>query len=173
MLRDVGTLAARVVIGTSFAAHGAQKAYGWFGGPGPKGAAALMESLGFKPGERYARAAFYTEMASGLAIALGLGGPLGPAGLASVMTVAVATVHIEKGFFAQAGGFELNLLYVVGAFTLANGGYGRFSLDAALGEPFADERLALPALLAGIASGLYTAGQRVVEKSTDVAPDGP
>lgn len=161
MLRDVGTLAARLVIGGSFIAHGAQKAFGWFGGPGPAGAAGFMESLGFAPGERFARAASYTEIGSGLAIALGAGGPLGPAGLASVMTVAVATVHGKNGFFAQEGGFELNLVYVIAAYSLANTGYGRYSVDAALGEPFLDERITLPVVLAGIGAGLYVASRRV------------
>ncbi len=160
MLRDLGTLAARLFIGGSFAAHGAQKAFGWFGGYGPAATAGFMESLGFAPGAPYARAASSTEIASGLAIALGLGGPLGPAGLASVMTVAIATVHGKNGFFAQDGGYELPAVYIAAAFALANVGYGRYSLDAALGDPFASERLALPALLGGIASGLYTAGRR-------------
>jgi putative oxidoreductase len=79
MSHDLGLLAARLAFGLSFAAHGAQKAFGWFGGPGPQGAAGFMESLGFKPGSTYASAASYNEIGSGLLIALGLGGPLGPA----------------------------------------------------------------------------------------------
>jgi uncharacterized membrane protein YphA (DoxX/SURF4 family) len=33
MIDDLGLLAARTAIGLSLASHGAQKAFGWFGGP--------------------------------------------------------------------------------------------------------------------------------------------
>ncbi len=42
---DVGLL----VLGIIFAAHGAQKLFGSFGGPGLKGTAGFHEQLGIKP----------------------------------------------------------------------------------------------------------------------------
>jgi putative oxidoreductase len=133
MIDDLGLLAARLALGLGMASHGAQKAFGWYEGPGPEGAAGFMESLGFKPGAPYAQAASYNEIGSGLAIALGLGGPLGPAALISNMLVAQLTVHAKNGFFAQKGGVELGVVYSAGALALASAGYGNLSLDRLLG----------------------------------------
>jgi putative oxidoreductase len=162
MIRDIALLTARAVLGLSFASHGAQKAFGWFEGPGPEGAAGLMESLGFKPGARFARLSSYTEIGSGLAIAFGAGGPIGPAALLAVMLVAQRTVHAKNGFFAQKGGVELAVIYAVAALALAFAGPGRFSLDAAFGfdEALADERAVAIILTGGVLGGSLALGQR-------------
>jgi putative oxidoreductase len=171
MLRDLGTLLARSAIGASFAAHGAQKAFGWFGGPGLAGAAGFMDSLRFRPGARYAILSSYTELAGGTLLALGLGGPLGPAAMIAVMTVAGVSVHGKNGFFAQNGGYELPALYAVTAGALAMSGPGRFSLDEALGlDALADERIAWLAVTGGVVGGLLALASRAAEaSSTDAA----
>ena len=46
---DVGLLVLRVVLGVIFAAHGAQKLFGSFNGPGLKGTAGFHEQLGIRP----------------------------------------------------------------------------------------------------------------------------
>jgi putative oxidoreductase len=162
MIRDIAVLTGRAVLGLGFASHGAQKAFGWFEGPGPEGAAGLMESLGFKPGARFARLSAYTEIGAGVAIALGLGGPVGPAALLAVMLVAQTTVHAKNGFFAQKGGIELGLLYTVAAVGLAFSGSGRLSLDTALGldESLTDERAVALVLVGGAVGGWLALGQR-------------
>jgi putative oxidoreductase len=129
---DAGLLLARMVLGLLMAAHGAQKAFGWFGGYGLAGTAGFMESLGFRPGRFFAAAASGTEIAGGLLVALGLLGPLGPALIVSVMIVAAGTVHWGHGVFAQNNGFEVPLLYGVTAAAIALIGNGAYSLDAAL-----------------------------------------
>jgi putative oxidoreductase len=129
---DTGLLLARMVFGLMMAAHGAQKAFGWFGGYGLAGTAGFMESLGFRPGRFFAAAASGTEIAGGLLVALGLFGPLGPALIVSVMIVAAGTVHWGHGVFAQNNGFEVPLLYGVTAAAIALIGNGAYSLDAAL-----------------------------------------
>jgi len=43
-------LALRVPVGLIFAAHGAQKLFGWFGGYGIEGTAKWMDSIGLSPG---------------------------------------------------------------------------------------------------------------------------
>jgi putative oxidoreductase len=121
-----------MALGAGMAAHGAQKAFGTFGGPGPQAAATMMNGLGFVPGSRYATAAAWTELVSGGLIVLGAGGPIGPAALISTMVVAQASVHIQNGFFAQKNGIELGTLYAAGALAIASSGYGRISLDEAL-----------------------------------------
>jgi putative oxidoreductase len=133
MVRDLSLLAARLTIGASIGAHGAQKMFGAFGGPGLEGASQFMGSLGFEPPEKYARAASATEMASGALIALGALGPVGPAMLVSVMVSAIETVHRPKGYWNTEGGFEMNVMYMLVALLLATEGYGSFSVDALLG----------------------------------------
>jgi len=161
MNRDFGMLLARSAIGLAFAAHGAQKAFGSFGGPGLKKAAGFFEGMGFKPGATYVSLAAYTEIGSGLLIAAGLGGPAGPAGLIGVMTVAGAG-HLKDGFFVQNGGVEINVLYGAAALAFAMGGYGRYSLDAATGldAALAHDKLIWAAVAAGVAGGLVILAQR-------------
>jgi putative oxidoreductase len=170
MTREFGKLVARAVVGLSFAAHGAQKAFGSFGGPGPEGAGAGFEGMGFKPGVRYAKLAAYTELASGMLIAIGLGGPAGASGILGVMTVAAAAVHAKNGFFASKGGLEINALYGAAALAIAMGGYGRLSLDALLGwdEVFADEKLVWAAVAAGPLGAALVLARR--EQPADVPP---
>lgn len=129
---DAGLLLARMVLGLLMAAHGSQKAFGWFGGYGLAGTAGFMESLGFRPGRFFAATAAGTEIAGGLLLALGLLGPLGPALVISVMIVAMVTVHWAHGVFAQNQGIELPLLYSVTAASIALIGNGAYSLDALL-----------------------------------------
>lgn len=126
-------LAERLVFGFLFAAHGTQKLLGWFRGAGLDATGGFFEQLGFRPGRAFAAGAGLTELTAGLLIALGFLGPIGPALLLSVMVVAVITVHYRNGLLATSNGSELPLLYVVVAVGLAFAGFGRYSLDAALG----------------------------------------
>lgn len=132
-LRDSALLAARLTLGGTIAAHGAQKLFGAFDGPGPEKAAQMMHSLGMRPGERFATAASAAEMTSGALISLGALGPVGPAILTSIMLVAIETVHRPKGYWNTSGGFEMNAMYLALALLLANIGYGSFSLDELTG----------------------------------------
>ena len=130
---DEGLLLGRVVLGTLMAAHGAQKLFGWFGGYGLAGTAALFEDLGFRPGRRYAPIAAAAEITGGALVTLGLLGPVGPALVVSVMIVAAVSVHWQNGVFAMKNGIELPLLYAAGAATLCLSGPGRYSADAVFG----------------------------------------
>jgi putative oxidoreductase len=129
----VGLLIARVVVGLLMAAHGTQKLFGWFGGYGLKNTGEFFVQLGFNPGRAFATAASLGEITSGLLIALGFLGPIGPAIMISVMIVAMITVHWEHGVWATNNGIELPLLYATAAFGLAMTGFGPYSLDALLG----------------------------------------
>lgn len=149
---SAGLLAGRVMLGLAMAAHGSQKLFGWFGGHGLGATGGFFESLGFRPGRAYAAAAAGTEVVSGLLVAFGLFGPVGPALMLSVMVVAAVTVHWKGGFFAQSGGIEVPYLYAAGAVGLALAGPGRFSLDAVLGlEWLWTPAIAVTALLIGVA----------------------
>ena len=66
-------LIVRLVVGLGFAAHGAQKLFGWFGGYGLAGTGGFFETVGFKPGKLFAGAAGVGEVLGGLLLALGVG----------------------------------------------------------------------------------------------------
>lgn len=130
---DFGILMLRTTIGLAMAAHGSQKALGWFGGHGPDATGQFFEALGFRPGRRQALAAGWLEILGGLSLALGFLTPLGAAVIAAVMIVAAATVHFRNGFFITGNGYELNLVLGLSALSVAFTGPGAWSIDAALG----------------------------------------
>ena len=123
----------RLVLGLGLAAHGGQKLFGWVGGHGLSGTGGSFAGLGFRPGKAFALLAGLGEVGGGLLVALGLGGPLGPAIVVLVMTVAAWSVHRKSGFFTMNNGIELPLLYAAGAAAIALAGPGAWSLDAVLG----------------------------------------
>ncbi|WP_235215328.1 DoxX family membrane protein [Phaeacidiphilus oryzae] len=131
--RDLGMLVLRVGVGGVLTAHGTQKLLGWFGGPGLEGAAQGFHAMGFRPGRTNAIAAGLGEAGAGALLVAGLG--TGAAGAAAAGTMAVAaTVHADKGFFAQQGGYEYPAVLGACAAGLALAGPGRFSLDRAIGH---------------------------------------
>jgi putative oxidoreductase len=127
-MADLGLLLIRLVVGLSFAAHGSQKLFGWFGGYGISGTGGFMESIGIKPGKLMAALSGLGEFVGGLLLAAGLFTPYAGAVLAVIMLVAALKVHAAKGFFAQNGGYELTLLYAAVAVGLALIGPGQYTL---------------------------------------------
>src|SRR5437773_5539020 len=133
MFIDLGLLALRRVLGAVFLGHGAQKAFGAFGGPGFDGATGFVGSLGFRPARFWAALAVGGELAAGLLFLLGLLTPLAGLLVLATMAVAIAKVHGPKGFFVQNGGYEYNLVLIIAALAVAVMGPGRVSLDFVLG----------------------------------------
>jgi len=132
MIGDLGLLALRLVLGLVFLGHGAQKAFGAFGGPGLAGASGFMASLGLRPARFWAAVAAFGELLGGALVLLGLFTPVGAALIVATMAVAIAKVHGPKGFFIQNGGYEYNLVLLVAALTLAATGAGAYSVDRLL-----------------------------------------
>ena len=150
-----GLLVLRLVLGLYMAAHGAQKLFGWFGGYGLDATGEFMAQLGYRPGRAFAALAAMTEVLSGLLVASGFLGPIGPALMISVMIVAVGTVHWKSGLFAANNGIEVPLLYATGAAALALTGPGVYSLDALLGlQSLVSPLYAWTALSVGVVGGI-------------------
>ena len=124
-------LALRIPVGIIFAAHGAQKLFGAFGGYGLAGTGQFMDSIGLHPGVLMALLAGSAEFFGGLALLLGLLVRPAAAALAVTMAVAIFGVHIGKGFFMSGGGYEYALALLAASASLGASGAGRFSLDAA------------------------------------------
>ncbi|MFN3735876.1 DoxX family protein [Hydrogenophaga sp.] len=125
-------LALRLPVGIIFAAHGAQKLFGWFGGYGLTGTAQWMESIGLAPGVLMVLLAGGAEFFGGLALIVGL--LVRPAALALsvAMLVAIFTVHISHGLFMSNNGYEFALALLAASVSLLISGGGSASVDAAM-----------------------------------------
>jgi putative oxidoreductase len=162
---DLALLVLRLVVGLAFAAHGAQKLFGAFGGHGIEGTAGFFEQIGLRPGKVHAWAAATAEFFGGVAIALGIVTPIAAAALIGVMTAAVLTVHLKNGFFNTNQGYEFNLILAAALFALSGVGAGAWSLDDALNIDMTGAAWALGALGVGIVGGLAAViGGRLVSR---------
>jgi len=169
LLFNLGLLLVRLIFGLLIAGHGAQKLFGWFGGYGLTGTGGFFESLGFRPGRRFAIAAALSEFVGGLLFALGFLGPVGPALILAVMLVASISVHLRNGVFAATNGVEVPLMYATVAVGIALIGFGIYSLDAALGlAEFWSPGLIGLALVAGVIGGILNL---LLRKRPPTTPD--
>lgn len=126
------TLPLRVGAGVIFAAHGAQKLFGWFGGYGLEGTAGWMTSIGLEPGLPMAVLAGGAEFFGGLLLIIGLFVRPAALMLAITMVVAIVTVHLEHGLFLSNNGYEFGLALLVISAALAVRGAGSLSIDRLL-----------------------------------------
>src|SRR6266705_1255741 len=86
----------RSFVGVIFIAHGAQKLFGAFGGPGLEGAARYFEQLGFVPGNAWAFAVAVVEFIGGGALLVGLLSRYEDLMLAGINTLALLYVHLPN-----------------------------------------------------------------------------
>jgi putative oxidoreductase len=155
----LGLLVLRLVIGLTIAAHGAQKLFGWWGGPGMTGWTQVVTRLRIRPAKPWAWVAALSEFVGGLLVALGFLTPLGVLAIAGSMLVAIATVHLSKGFWVTKGGYEYNLSILAAVAALALIGPGAYSLDEALRIHFPQPLTAIAvtiALIIGVSVTLLT-----------------
>lgn len=148
-LADLGLFVVRLAVGLTFAAHGAQKALGWWGGPGFAGWAGAIGRMRFSPTKFWAGVSAYVELAGGLLFAAGLLTPFAAALLFAQALVIVFRVHLPKGFWNSKGGIEFPLQLLAGSLLIMLAGPGALSLDGALGVR-ADEGLRLLAAVGAI-----------------------
>ena len=127
-------LVVRVILGVIFFGHGAQKVFGWFGGPGLKGTIAAFGRMNIPaPAATFAA---LVECFGGLALIPGFVTRPAALGLAVVMLVAILKVHGRHGLFlnmsmtpGKGHGFEFNLALIAMALSLLIGGGGALSID--------------------------------------------
>jgi putative oxidoreductase len=169
-MMDIGLLLPRVAVGLTVAAHGAQKVFGWFGGPGRDGFAGFLESLGFRRTRFYTWLAGGAEMLGGVLLALGLLTPLAVAAIIGVMLTASVAAHARNGFFADRGGYELPFVIAVAAAAVSLAGPGTFALDAVLGQAWTGLGWGLGAIVLGIlASGAVLTARRLEARELDAS----
>ncbi|MDO8909369.1 MAG: DoxX family protein [Pseudohongiella sp.] len=122
--------ALRIPVGIIFAAHGAQKLFGWFGGYGLEGTAGWMESIGLAPGVLMALLAGGAEFFGGLALILGVLTRPAAFALVIAMLVAIFKVHFVNGLFMANNGYEFGLALLAASVALLIGGAGKASVDS-------------------------------------------
>ncbi|MBN3862779.1 DoxX family protein [Pseudomonas frederiksbergensis] len=124
----------RIFVGIIFAAHGAQKLFGAFGGYGIAGTAQYMESIGLAPGHLMAILAGGTEFFGGLALIIGLLARPAALGLTFLSLVAIFSVHISNGLFMANNGYEFALALLGGSLAVLIEGAGKLSVDRAIAD---------------------------------------
>ena len=126
----------RLCLGFLFFAHGAQKALGWWGGPGYSTTLNAFAGMGIPAA--LAMLAILAEFAGGIGLLFGLLTRVAAFGITVVMAVAIFMVHAQFGLFmnwagSQKGeGFEYHILATAISLTLMFRGAGAFSLDRLL-----------------------------------------
>ena len=123
---DWALLVARIVVGAIFMAHGAQKLFGAFGGPGLSAIVQMMGPLGYL--------VTVGEFFGGLGLIFGFLSRFSAASIIIIMLGAIGMAHGRVGFFMnwagnQAGeGFEYHLLAIGALLPIVIAGPGRFAV---------------------------------------------
>lgn len=120
-------LAVRLVVGIIFMAHGAQKMWGWFGGPGLD---AFVDKIG-PIGYLVAIGEFF----GGLGLIVGFLSRFSAGSLIVIMLGAIAMVHGKNGFFMQDQGIEYNLALIGLCLPILIAGPGAFTVYRYLSFP--------------------------------------
>jgi putative oxidoreductase len=132
-------VAIRLALAVIFVAHGGQKLFGIWGGPGLQ---ATIEAFERSIGVPYYLTLVVVgiEFFGGLTVLLGFLTRLAAAGLAIDMAAAIIKVHLMNGFFlnwsitpTKGHGYEFNLALLAMSIALLLSGPGRFALDRMLG----------------------------------------
>lgn len=128
---DAALTILRLVLGSIFIAHGAQKIF-VFGFAGVTGA---FTHMGVPAAGILGPFVALVELLGGIAVVLGLLTRLASLGLASTMVVAILLVHAKNGFFNPTG-VEFPLALLGMALSLVIAGAGKYSVDALIAERY-------------------------------------
>jgi len=136
--RHFAVLLVRAALGAIFIAHGGQKLFGWWGGPGIQGTIGFVGHFGLPFPTVLGWALMLAEFGGGIALVLGIMTRLFALGIAVDMAVAIVKVHWTQGFFLGATdgtghphaiGLEYPLFLLIVALSFFLGGAGRYSID--------------------------------------------
>ncbi len=116
----------RIVTGLIFFMHGWQK---FTGEGGLDGTSGFLGSLGIPAPYFMAILLIATELIGGIMLILGLFTRYVAVAEAIAMVVALVTVHLDKGFFSQNGGYEYVLALIGASLALVLLGSGSLALD--------------------------------------------
>lgn len=127
---SIGLLVLRLVIGVVFFAHGAQKLFGWFGGPGISGFADVLtlHGVGFGMPVVLSWVVGIIEFAGGILLFFGLFTRVSSFFVGIVAAVSLGGIYWGGGFFPPTG-IELPLLKLAIAVCLFLTAAGIYSLD--------------------------------------------
>src|SRR6266480_3461270 len=106
----LGILILRLVIGLTMAAHGAQKLFGWWGGPGMNGWTGAMNRMRIRPAVPWAWMSALAELLGGIGLAVGLLTPLPSLAIAGSMLAAIAAIAL-----AGPGAYSLDSAFGIHA----------------------------------------------------------
>ncbi len=124
---DYALLLVRVIVGIIFAAHGAQKLFGAFGGTGLAATVEQMGLIGYP--------VVIGEFFGGVSLIVGLLCRFSAASLIVIMLGAIAMVHGQNGFFLSTRGFEYNLALIGLLAPILIAGPGKYAIGRLLPLP--------------------------------------
>lgn len=157
--QDLGLMLLRVGLGALLIAHGLQKAFGWWGGPGLGGFQDSLTGLGYQHANILTYVGTGAQIGAGVLLVLGLFTPLAAAAaLAYLLNALLASVSAAPGagyfafFLPEGHEYEITLIVLAAAIILT--GPGRYGFDAGRGwarRPFIGS---FAALVLGIGAGV-------------------
>jgi putative oxidoreductase len=168
-LADTTLLILRLVVGLTFAAHGAQKAFGWWNGPGIEGWQKIVAGMRFHPAPLWTLVSVGAELVGGLLIAIGLFTPLAATLLIGQSVVIILKVHLPNGFWNKAGGIEFPLALAAGVLIALGVGPGAYSIDRLIGFGLVEPILWV-LLIVGVLGGLAAYGITRIAPAAEPAP---
>lgn len=128
MVRDIGLLVTRVLLGVILIAHGWQK----FFTNGIGGTGEFFASMGVPAATAAAGVAGLVELVGGILLVIGLLTPLISVLVTVVMLGAFFFVHLGNGIYATDNGWELVAVIALAVIVFGLVGPGRYSVDSLL-----------------------------------------
>ncbi|HEX2285419.1 MAG TPA: DoxX family protein [Mycobacterium sp.] len=157
--QDLGLLLLRLAVGALLIAHGLQKAFGWWGGPGFDGWEESLAAMGFQHADILTYVATFGQIAAGVLLVLGLFTPLAAAGALAYLVngvLAEAMIAHEEARLSDflTDGHEYKVFFACAVAAIILMGPGRYGFDAGRGwarRPFVGSFVAL---LLGVGAGV-------------------